>query len=118
MPGYTFVGGSLANGYLQFLMDKPDGSRVFVGCTYEGEIRLYESTPLPAQTYYGVENFTNSLGMNGQGVTLSFYPDLSQWGVSQILEAGIPAGAALRVQRLGPADDVLWRPSVEQHCVD
>ena len=92
MPGYTFVGGSLANGYLQFLMDKPDGSRVFVGCTYEGEIRLYESTPLPAQTYYGVENFTNSLGMNGQGVTLSFYPDLSQWGVSQILEAGIQLG--------------------------
>lgn len=63
MPNYTFLSGSFAYGYLRFLMRKSDGTKVFVGVDDdEGHLRLAESTPLPQDAYYGVENFTNSLG--------------------------------------------------------
>ena len=83
MPDYTFVSGSFSNGRLRFLMDKPDGTRVFVGCGTGKNPTLVESTPLPKDTYYGVENFTNSLGVNRLCVSLAAVGD--QWGVSYIL---------------------------------
>lgn len=93
MPGYTFQGGALDARHLTFLMERPDGARVYVGC-YEttadgGETytpQLIESTPLPADTYYGVENFTTSLYVNGLCVTLCCNESDSApgWGVSLI----------------------------------
>lgn len=61
MPDGTYVGGSLLADELQLLMDKPDGTRVFVGVTWDGGWKLTESAPLPEGTFYGNENFTDYL---------------------------------------------------------
>ena len=49
----------------RLLMEKPDGTLVFVGCVQGAwnEWQLTESTPLPEGTILGVENFTHSLGI-------------------------------------------------------
>ena len=72
MPGYTFLKGMLKNDALHFLMQKPDGTKVYVICEYESHraVNLIESTPLPADTYLGVENFTDSLWIDGLCVTV------------------------------------------------
>ena len=87
MPNYTFLSGSFAYGYLRFLMRKSDGTKVFVGVDDdEGHLRLAESTPLPQDAYYGVENFTNSLGwFEDACVTLDKYrAEDSRWGVISV----------------------------------
>lgn len=84
MPDYTFLSGSYVSGRLQFLMQKPNGSKVFVGVDEdEGPLRLTESTPLPQDVYYGVENFSNSLGwFEDVCVTLGKYNSGDKrWGV-------------------------------------
>ena len=84
MPNYTFLSGSYVSGRLQFLMQKSDGSKIFVGVDEdEGPLRLTESTPLPQDVYYGVENFTNSLGwFDNVCVTLKKYSSGDKrWGV-------------------------------------
>ena len=84
MPNYTFLSGSYVSGRLQFLMQKSDGSKIFVGVDEdEGPLRLTESTPLPQDVYYGVENFTNSLGwFDNVCVTLRKYSSGDKrWGV-------------------------------------
>ena len=120
MPDYTFVGGSIGgtvfSEHLQFLMDRPDGARVFVGCymceTAGGyETCLVESTPLPKDTRYGaqdvtsllksdiyryydstrsVDDFTWSLDMDGRCVTLlcNENPDAPTWGVYLLSSCG------------------------------
>ncbi len=72
MPEYTFVKGMLKDGAMHFLMDRPDGSRVYVICEYQShrEARLIESTPLPEGTVLGYENFTDSLWIDGCCVTI------------------------------------------------
>ena len=72
MPEYTFVKGMLKNGAMHFLMEKPDSSRVYVICEYMShrEVRLIESSPLPAGTELGHENFTDSLWIDGRCVTI------------------------------------------------
>ena len=70
MPEYTYRDGSMSGKTLQFLMDKPDGTRVLVVFDLTDGTTLIESTPLPGDTYYGVENFTTSLGINGLCVTI------------------------------------------------
>lgn len=87
MPNDTFLSGSFAYGYLRFLMRKSDGTKVFVGVDDdEGHLRLAESTPLPQDAYYGVENFTNSLGwFEDACVTLDKYrAEDSRWGVISV----------------------------------
>lgn len=81
MPDYTYQGGSLSGKTLQFLMDKPDGTRVLVVFDLTDGTTLIESTPLPSDTYYGVENFTTSLGINGLCVTIE---DYSTYGVTYL----------------------------------
>lgn len=84
MPNYTFLSGSYVSGRLQFLMQKSDGSKIFVGVDEdEGPLRLTESTPLPQDVCYGVENFTNSLGwFDNVCVTLKKYSSGDKrWGV-------------------------------------
>ena len=72
MPGYTFVKGMLKGDAMHFLMEKPDGSRVYVICEYMShrEVRLIESTPLPEGTVLGYENFTDSLWIGNRCVTV------------------------------------------------
>ena len=77
MPEYTFVKGMLKNGTMHFLMEKPDSSRVYVICEYMShrEVRLIESSPLPAGTELGYENFTDSLWIDGRCVTIQLLFD-------------------------------------------
>ncbi|MBR3020258.1 MAG: hypothetical protein IKH57_24855 [Clostridia bacterium] len=72
MPGYAFIKGMLKNSTMHFLMEKPDGSRVYVICEYMSHraVNLIESSPLPAGTVLGHENFTDSLWIDGRCVTV------------------------------------------------
>ena len=72
MPGYTFLRGMLKGGAMHFLMEKPDGGRVYVICEYMSHraVNLIESTPLPEGTVLGYENFTDSLRIGGRCVTV------------------------------------------------
>lgn len=81
MPNYTYQGGAMSGKTLQFLMDKPDGTRVLVVFDLTDGTTLIESTPLPKDTHYGVENFTTSLGINGLCITID---DYSTYGVSYL----------------------------------
>ena len=86
MPEYTYLRGTFSGGYLRFLMQKPNGTKVFVGVDDdEGHLRLTESTPLPQDVGYGVENFTDSLGWQENAVCVSlkkYTVEDSRWGVS------------------------------------
>ncbi len=86
MPDYTFLGGTLNSGSFEFLMQKPDGSKVFAGVNYndtQGWV-VTESTPLPADTVYGCENFTSSLCFpNKLLVNMNLFAN-GVWGVSYI----------------------------------
>jgi len=72
MPGYTFMKGMLKNSAMHFLMEKPDGSRVYVICEYNSHraVNLIESSPLPAGTVLGYQNFSDSLWIDGRCVTI------------------------------------------------
>ncbi|MDD3336020.1 MAG: SH3 domain-containing protein [Eubacteriales bacterium] len=86
LPNDRFVSGSLSNGNLQFLMEKPDGTRVFAGVTGDAnQLSICESSPLPDGSYYGVENFTNSLQINGLCVTLKKQENAPCWGVYSLM---------------------------------
>ena len=73
MPSYTYRDGAMSGNTLQFLMDKPDGTRVLAVYDLTGQREMTESSALPKDTYYGVENFTTSLGVNGLCVTIENY---------------------------------------------
>lgn len=89
LPDYTLVEGNIHDGELRLLMNKPDGTLVFVGAVQDasGDWRLAESSPLPEGTILGVENFVYSLGIPSGNfyhlVSLEPYADFS-WGVSLI----------------------------------
>ena len=72
MPEYTFIKGMLKNSAMHFLMEKPDGNRVYVICEYMSHrvVNLIESSPLPAGTVLGYETFTDSLWIDGRCVTV------------------------------------------------
>lgn len=52
LPGYTFIDGMLLADSMELLMDRPDGARIFVGVTWDGDWRLTDSTPLPEDIDY------------------------------------------------------------------
>lgn len=82
MPHYRYMGGSYQEEQLQFLMEKPDGTHVLVGCVLNPDWRLTEeSAPLPQDVSYGFENFTHSLNFRGKAVTLRYIPSLSTWNI-------------------------------------
>ena len=85
LPDYTYVGGGLLSDELQLLMDRPDGARVFVGVTWDGEWKLSESAPLPPDTRYGNENFTDYLYIPDYGtIGVRHWPD-GTWGVDFLM---------------------------------
>ena len=71
-PDYAFIKGMLKNDAMHFLMERPDGRRLYVVCEYMShrEVCLIESTPLPEGTELGHENFTDSLWIYGRCVTI------------------------------------------------
>ena len=86
LPGYTFIEGIDDDPVLRLLMRNPADELVFVGgVKKDGVWRFTESTPLPAGTILGVENFTHSLGIpNGtyyDALSVRPYAD-GTWGVS------------------------------------
>ena len=84
MPDYTFLNGYASPDQVAFLMEQPDGKRVFVGCESQDNIWfLTESTPLPDGTVMGYENFTNSLVIDGLLVNIFRFAD-GRWGVGFI----------------------------------
>ena len=72
MPDDSFIKGMLKNDALHFLMEKPDGSRVYVICEYMShrEAHLIESFPLPEGTELGYQDFSDSLWIDGRCVTV------------------------------------------------
>ena len=72
MPGYTFIKGMLKNSCMHFLMEKADGSRVYVICEYMSHrtVNLIESSSLPEGTVLGHDNFSDSLWIDGRCVTV------------------------------------------------
>lgn len=52
LPGYAFVDGKFSTVAATFLMDNPEGERVFLGGVYENGAWIWtESTPLPADAW-------------------------------------------------------------------
>ena len=72
MPDYTFLKGMLKNDAMHFLMERPDGIRVYVVCEYAAhrEARLIESSALPDGTVLGYQNFSDSLWIDGRCVSI------------------------------------------------
>lgn len=91
--GYAYADGALCDDTLQFIADKPNGDRVLLCCAYadsRAEWQITESTPLPAGTRMGIENFTTTLnlGLQGVGFSITRY-DNGQWGASGYLNQGL-----------------------------
>lgn len=85
---YTLVDGILSEDGLQFIADKPDGTRVLLCCndtdpSDELQMQVTESSPLPPGTTMGIENFENFLNLSGQayGVSIGLYPN-GHWAVT------------------------------------
>ena len=106
LPDYAYVGGALLRDELHLLMDKPDGTRVFVGVLWDGEWKLTESTPLPKDTRYGNENFTDYLYIPGPDhitIHVTHWPD-GTWGVNFLM----PDSAMFTLGRNYLADSPIW----------
>ena len=84
---YTYADGLIKADTLQFVADRPDGSRVLLCGSPEGEQgwQFTESTPLPAGTTIGIENFVEHLALgqvNGRpfGASVQRFAD-GTWGL-------------------------------------
>ena len=88
-PDCTYVDGLLEGAKLQFIADKADGTRVLLCGWFDGSEGwgLTESTPLPAGTEIGIENFvdTLNLGLKGYGVSIGKRAD-GKWGAVGALD--------------------------------
>ncbi len=62
-PGDAFLGGCAKQDHLEFFLQRPDGKQVIASCrfTEKDGWKVTLSTPLPAGTTYGLENFSSSL---------------------------------------------------------
>ncbi len=86
--GYRYVDGNLDRDGLQFIADRQDGARVLLCCEYapDHSCRITESAPLPAETRFGIENFTTTLnlGKSQSGVSIGRNSD-GTWGAKGAL---------------------------------
>ena len=100
LPGYVYVQGIDDGEELRLLMRTPAGELVFIGgvLNADGTWALTESTPLPEETFLGVENFTHSLGIPTEPyltlVSMRPYAD-GTWGVSYLEPSGDKAAFQL-----------------------
>lgn len=84
MPDWTCISGSYTRDEcFRFLMERRDGRRIFVGVTADLDMTI--STPLPAGTYFGVENFTNWLGHDQDSFYLELNEDGKTWGLKEVM---------------------------------
>ena len=91
---YVFADGLVREETVQFVADRPDGSRVLLcGSQEEGpDWQFVESVPLPAGTTIGIENFTGHLYLgqkNGHpyGASVQQFAD-GTWGIDYVLCSG------------------------------
>lgn len=87
MPGALCLGARLQDGDMHFLMQKPDGARVYAVCRYDGRPRraaVTESAPLPAGTFLGVENFSDCLGIGELAAAVQRFPGRGQIGLRYV----------------------------------
>ena len=84
-PGYACLGGCAKQEHLEFLLEKPDGSRYYAATRWDEQRgwRSVLSSPLPQGTSYGLENFTSSLVIGDLLVNVSAVDD-DTFGVSYI----------------------------------
>ncbi|MDD3336021.1 MAG: SH3 domain-containing protein [Eubacteriales bacterium] len=86
-PEDIYLGGSLTENSMQFLLGKPNGALVLAGVTFteSNGWKVVESTPLPEGTVYGYQNFDTSLYFpNGLLADVSLFAD-GKWGVSLVV---------------------------------
>lgn len=94
MPEYTYIKGILKDGAMHFLVQKPGGDKVYVICEYASrrEVSLIESSPLPEDTYLGVENFTDCLWINRRSVAIRLLCDQKSMSIDYIYNGGNEGG--------------------------
>lgn len=94
MPEDTYIRGMWKDGEMHFLMQKPDGTKVYVICEYAShrEVHLIESSPLPDDTVLGYENFTDSLRIGSCCVTIHLLFDTDRAGIEYIYRDGQEGG--------------------------
>ncbi len=113
MPDCTYIKGLLKDGALHFLVQKPVGAKVYVICEYSSnrKANLIESTPLPADTYLGVENFTDCLWINQCAVAIHLLSDQKSMSIEYIYNDAINGtdGGFLFF-----GDRVVWSDAEEQ----
>ncbi|MBO2515780.1 MAG: hypothetical protein CW338_00695 [Clostridiales bacterium] len=106
--GYSYADGYLDRDGLQFIADRPDGSRVLLCCEYTQDhvCRITESTPLPAGTMIGIENFVETLNLGGQqyGVRIGRSSD-GTWGARGVL---MKSGGYFELGPCFASEGVLW----------
>lgn len=86
-PEDTYLGGSLTQTSMQFLLGKPNGTSVLAGVTFTESDgwKVVESTPLPEGTVYGYQNFSTSLYFpNGLLADVNLFSN-GKWGVSLVV---------------------------------
>lgn len=118
MPEYVFVNGILQSSELHFLMQKPDDSRVYVICSYINNtprtVGIQESSTLPDGTFLGVDNFSDSLGIerNGslQAITVQTFPRGGGRGIHTVwnFDDESPLIFGRSCFYLGNERDVIW----------
>lgn len=87
-PEYTFLDGSYAGDSLQLLMRRGDGETVLVFFRMEDDHLLAQTPPLPQDAFYGVENFTHSLGIGEFCLSFAYRDIPGTWMPSLISAAG------------------------------
>ena len=77
LPDCTCLNGIMKDGSLHFLVSQADGSTAYVICEYGShrEPLFFKTSPLPAGTELGHENFTDSLWIDKRCVSLQLLPE-------------------------------------------
>ncbi len=96
MPDEAYLKGIYQTGNLHFLMEKPDGNLFYTVCYYNEIVprtaELRESSALPKNTYLGVENFYDNLGIEKsdfiQGVSVQDFPRSGGSGIRYVWNFG------------------------------
>lgn len=87
LPGYTYLGGCLNANNLELFLRRPSGEKVFAGVTWDGENwRVAESSPLPEDAEWGLENFWNYVYLPTRDVVAGLSPWANgTWGVNFLM---------------------------------